>query len=173
MDTMKIKIKIGEHEFEAEGPSEIVQSQFDAFKELIRSEPRQIVPPKSHGSQQNQQNQPDPMSLPHVDLGKILQSEGRVVSLTALPESTVDAALLIMLGHKDLKNSASVTAQEIGDGLRQSGRPVPRVDRIMDGPLGDALVLKSGVKRSTKYRLTNQGLVRALTVARELSATVV
>lgn len=77
-----------------------------------------------------------------------------------------------MLGHKEMKNSDSVTAQEIGDGLAQSGRPVPRVDRIMDRPLADALALKSGIKRSTRYRLTNQGKSRALVVARELIATV-
>ncbi len=40
MDTQKLKMKIGIHEFEAEGPVDIVQSQFAAFKELIAALPR-------------------------------------------------------------------------------------------------------------------------------------
>ncbi len=93
---------------------------------------------------------------------------GRVVSLTAIPKSATDAALLIMLGQKDLRDNVSVTGQEIGDGLAQSGREVPRVDRVMDQALKEQHVLKTGVKRGTRYRLTNVGLSRALTIAKEL-----
>ena len=35
MDTAKVRMKIGDHEFEAEGASEIVQAQFMAFRELL------------------------------------------------------------------------------------------------------------------------------------------
>ena len=118
-----------------------------------------------NGHKQNKDDIPD---LPHIEVEKVLHVSGRVVSLTALPKSTEDAALLIMLGHKDLRNNVSVTGQEIGDGLAQSGRPVPRVDRIMDKALTEAFVLKTGVKRGTRYRLTNQGLLKALNVAKGL-----
>ena len=37
----KLKIKIGTHEFEAEGPAEAVKEQFEAFKELIQTLPAQ------------------------------------------------------------------------------------------------------------------------------------
>ena len=171
MDITKIKIKIGDHEFAAEGPVDTVKAQFETFKELISLQSRQNVTPKSGGIQQNQQNQMVPGSHAHVPLDKILHADGRVISLTALPTSTQDAALIIMLGHKEMRNSESVTAQEIGDGLKQSGRQILRVDRIMDEPISDSLVMKSGVKRSTRYRLTNQGKIRALSVARELIAT--
>jgi hypothetical protein len=30
MDSYRIKVKVGDHEFEAEGPAEIVQSQFES-----------------------------------------------------------------------------------------------------------------------------------------------
>jgi len=39
---------------------------------------------------------------------------------------------------------------------------------VMDSALSDALVLKSGMRRSTRYRLTNQGLVKALNIAKGL-----
>jgi len=88
-----------------------------------------------------------------------------------LPKSAADAALLIMLGQKDLRNNVSVTGQEIGDGLDQSGLPVPRVDRVMDKALEEAFVLKTGIKRGTRYRLTNQGLSKALNIAKDLIAS--
>ena len=37
MADYRLKIKIGEHEFEADGPVDAVKSQFEAFKELITS----------------------------------------------------------------------------------------------------------------------------------------
>lgn len=171
METTKIRLKVGFHEFEAEGPTEIVQSQFEAFRELISKAPEKqaenLPVVASEGDVKEQvMNAGD-----HVPLERILRSTGRIVSLTALPPSTEDAALLIMLGHKDLRNSENVTGQEIGDGLAQSGRPVPRTDRIMDKPIASALVLKSGLKRSTRYRLSNVGHRKALALAREMIAS--
>ncbi len=168
METTRIKIRLGDAEFEAEGPTETVQSQFEAFKEMVASAPRQVQYEQGRAQPQSQASKDSFPSIPHVPLEQIMHVSGRVVSLTALPASVEDSALLVMLGHKDLRNNVAVTGQEIGDGLAQSGRPVPRVDRIMEKAISDALVLKSGVKRSTRYRLTNQGLVKALNIARDL-----
>jgi hypothetical protein len=167
METTKIKIRIGDNEFEAEGPVDTVHAQFEAFKELVSASPRQVPPRNNGGSVELQENKSDP----HIPLENILHISGRVVSLTALPASVADAALLVMLGHKDMRNNVAVTGQEIGDGLAQSGRPVPRVDRVMEKAISDAFVLKTGIKRATRYRLTNQGLNKALTIARDLLAT--
>jgi hypothetical protein len=170
MDTSRIKMKIGIHEFEAEGPADIVKEQLDAFKELISSNPVSTALSPSDQVGQAINNERDSIGIPHVNLEKVMHVNGRIVSLTAIPTSTEDAALLIMLGHKDLRNNISVTGQEIGDGLAQSGRPVPRVDRIMESAISEASVLRSGVKRGTRYRLTNQGLAKALGLARDLMA---
>ena len=171
MDNTRIKVKIGDNEFEAEGPVEIIQAQFEVFKQLLSSKPS-ISAQVNKGSRVNSQELKGDMDEPpHIPIEKVLHSAGRIVSLTALPAATVDAALLIMLGHKDLRNHFSVTGQEIGDGLAQSGRPVPRVDRVMDKAIEDAHVLKTGIKRGTRYRLTNQGLSKALAVAAELIAS--
>jgi len=168
MDNTRLRTKIGENEFEMEGPPEIVTAQFQSFLERIASvsfkKPTDVAPPQNI----LQENQQDTVGNAHVPIERIMHVSGRVVSLTALPQSNEDAALLIMLGHKDMRNNEAVTGQEIGDGLAQSGRPVPRVDRVMDSALSDALVLKSGMRRSTRYRLTNQGLVKALNIAKGL-----
>ncbi len=170
MDTSRIKMKIGIHEFEAEGPADIVKEQLDDFKKLIISSAANTSRTPSEQLSQAINNERDSIGIPHVNLEKIMHVNGRIVSLTAIPTSTEDAALLIMLGHKDLRNNISVTGQEIGDGLAQSGRPVPRVDRIMGSAISEASVLTSGVKRGMRYRLTNQGLVKALGLARDLMA---
>lgn len=171
MDTTKIKVKFGNYEFEAEGPVETVSAQFEAFKTLLSSIQHVTnhtnAPVSVHPVEKSDQNS----ERPHVSIENILHVAGRVVSLTAIPASTVDAALLIMLGHKEMRNNLSVTGQEIGDGLAQSGRPVGRVDRIMENAITEALVLKTGIKRGTRYRLTNQGLAKALSVASELIQT--
>ena len=41
MDGARIKVKIGDNEFEAEGPVETIQEQFNVFKELLSSHPVQ------------------------------------------------------------------------------------------------------------------------------------
>ncbi len=168
METAKIRIKIGEHEFEAEGPPESVQAQFEVFRELIRNSAIASSPNPSLGLVQDVEGKSVGSNKGHISLEKIMRITGRVISLTAIPPSVEDAALLIMLGHKDFRDNENVTGQEIGDGLALSGRPVPRTDRIMDRPISSSLVLKSGIKRSTRYRLTNTGHQRALEVAREL-----
>jgi hypothetical protein len=38
----------------------------------------------------------------------------------------------------------------------------------MDKAIEDAYVLKTGLKRGTRYRLTNQGLLKALNIAATL-----
>lgn len=168
METTRIKIKIDGHEFDAEGPVETVQAQFEAFSKLVSS----LASKTAESPIAQQVHVPAPKEnngeLPHIPIEKILHVSGRIVSLTAIPKSATDAALLIMLGQKDLRANISVTGQEIGDGLAQSGREVPRVDRIMDQALKDQHVLKTGVKRGTRYRLTNLGLSKTLGIAKEL-----
>jgi hypothetical protein len=172
MDTTRIKVKIGNHEFEAEGPTDTVKEQFESFKELISKEPSITDSSRSHISKQVNTAQQDTESSLFGELPRIMEMAGRVVSLTALPASVSDAALLILYGQKEMRENVSSSAQEVGDGLAQSGRPVPRVDRVMDSAIEQALVLKTGIKRSTRYRLTNQGMVRARELARELIASV-
>jgi hypothetical protein len=166
--TTRIKAKFGDFEFDADGPVPTVESQFDAFMKLVSSMPHKSLTSDPGSPKDVIDKKDDPDTLPHIPIEKILHVSGRVVSLTAIPKSATDAALLIMLGQKDLRNNSAVTGQEIGDGLAQSGREVPRVDRVMDQALADQHVLKTGVKRGTRYRLTNMGLSKALGIAKEL-----
>jgi hypothetical protein len=167
-DTYKLKIKIGNHEFEAEGPVAVVRDQFEAFKQLIATMPAQKREEEfsapDGGSTTNQ--------LPHLPLEKIMKTEGRVISLTARSQTVEEAVLLILLGQKEFRGNNEVTGSEIQDGLKQSGYILPRIDRIMDKHSQDGSVITLGVRRGRRYRLTNQGLTKALHIAKEVIATV-
>ena len=170
MDTQKLKIKIGSHEFEAEGPVDIVQSQFAAFKELIAALPLNKPEQAAQAILVEEEKSPD--SLPHLPIEKILKTEGRVVSLTARCESIDEAVLLILLGQKEFRSNQEATGAEIMDGLVQSGYRIPRVDHQMNKLTADGSVITIGVHRGRRYRLTNLGLTKALNSAKEVIATV-
>jgi hypothetical protein len=167
VETSRIKIKIGIHEFEAEGPTELVQSQFESFKELIASQPKPIVNPPSTEQKINSADGDESKSK----YDKIFKIEARIVSLTASPQTVSDAALLIMLGQKQYRSNDTVTGQEVGDGLDHSGVVVSRVDRVMDSFILEGSVMKIGQGRATRYRLTNTGLNKAIAIADQLVAT--
>lgn len=166
MDTYKLKIKIGEHEFEAEGPVEVVQAQFTAFRELIATIPAAAATPAP-----NVIPTVSP-ELPHLPIEKILKVEGRMVSLTAKCETIDEAVLLVLLGQKDLRNNQEVTGAEIMDGLKQSGYMLGRVDKVLDRLSANGNVHTIGFRRGRRYRLTNLGVNAALEIAKEVLSTV-
>jgi len=177
MDTpLKLKTRIGEHEFEAEGPADVVQAQFAIFKEMCvaaASTPKTISPPLQEAAKENLDKTPhQPDKPPHQPIERIMKAGGRVVSLTAKGETIEEAVLLILLGQKDLRNNQEVTGSEIMDGLKQSGYQLDRVDRITDKLADAGDIITMGVHRGRRYRLTNQGLARVLNVAKEVIATV-
>lgn len=170
MDTYRLKIKFGEHEFDAEGPVDVVQAQFSAFKEMVAMAP--AAPQPKEMPQQNEEVPAGTNQLPHIPLEKIMKADGRIVSLTARSETTEEAALLILLGQKDFRTNEAVTGAELMDGLKQSGYVIPRLDRLTDKLSSDGVVITVGVHRGRRYRLSNQGLARALSIAKEVVATV-
>ena len=168
MDSYRIKVKIGEHEFEAEGSPELVKSQFEDFKQIIASAPRQTPT----GSIKQQKPLTEPLNSGELQLEKISKVDGRVVSLTIKPEAESTAALLIMLAQKTYRANETVTASEIKDGLEQSGYRPGRIDRLMQPLADEGSVVRIGARKGTKYRFTNQGLVKAQNVAEDALATV-
>jgi hypothetical protein len=165
MDNYRIKVKIGEHEFEAEGPAEIVQSQFETFKQLIANQPQRINTTEKTAKQA--ENRRPVTNGGDLELDKICRVEGRVVSLTVKPTSEGDASMLIMLGQKAYRENDTVTASEIKDGLEQSGYRPLRIDRIMQPLADEGSVIRIGQRKGTKYRFTNIGLAKAKTIAEQ------
>ena len=180
----KLKLKIGANEFDAEGPADVVQAQFDAFRELIleaaRMSPPVSVSPSttlSASLSPSASASPSPAfepSLADVDdaLNRIMRVEDRVVSLTVRARSVDDAVLLLVYGQKMLRNNDAVTGAEVMSGLTGSGLRVLRADRLLEkgGEIGDLIVV--GIRRAKRYRLTNAGMNKARQLAADLIATV-
>jgi hypothetical protein len=166
METYKLKIKLGQHEFEAEGPVDVVQAQFNAFKELIPGTPSKPVAEVAQN-----ENEEKPL-MNHQPLERILKADGRVISLTAKCETIDEAVLLILLGQKEMRANQEVTGSEIMDGLAQSGYKLRRVDTVMNKLGTDGSTITMGIHRGRRYRLSNSGLAKALNVAKEVIATV-
>ena len=166
METQRLKAKIGEHEFDAEGPVEIVQAQFQAWKELIAS-----TSAKHNVSTQPHENQGKTEGETNK-LNKIIRLDGRVVSLTIKPTSETDAALLVLYGQRMFRENESVTASELRDGLQHSGYRFARVDRLMQPLCDEGMVVRIGAKKATRYRLINPGMARATELAQQALATV-
>jgi len=168
MQMSKIKVKFGEHEFEAEGPTELVQAQFQTFSDLVCSPtPALSLVPRSDrastvATQETAEVCPD-------GLGKVLRVQGRIVWLTAPSSTPEEAALLVMLGQCDMRNNLSSTGQEIHDGLERSGHWVRRVDRLLVGLVKSRLLVTSGSGRAMRYCLTSQGVQKARALARHLA----
>jgi hypothetical protein len=171
MAECRLRVKIGPYEMEAEGPRDFVEKHYGSFSERIPTNAQnQLV------SVSNREAEPQPASASGDSLfGPIFHAEGDMLSLTARPSgdnAELDGALLILFGHKELGSGDLVTADQLLYGLKQSGFAVERADRIIARGVSQGLVTKTGVRRGTRYRLTNQGAVRARLVGEALLETV-
>ena len=149
MDAIRIRIKLGEYEFEGEGPNELVQAELAAFKKLLPKEEKPIST-----------SEPNPL-VSQESTRKALRVNGRVVFMGIRTESVEDALLVLLLGQKHLRNNDRVTGAEIMDGLRASGQRVNRVDHLLNRHVRDGSITTTGRRRARRYRLTNRGIQKA------------
>jgi hypothetical protein len=176
MESHRVKIKIGDFEFESEGPPDVVQAQFQAFQQMISSVPsRPVAPHEPNPGETGAEGTADKQPAPQVDatLPKIMRIQGRVVSLTARPKGVDDAVLLLLYGQKILRDNESVTGGEIVDGLTiTGGMNGERSDRLMERAVKNGDVISIGERRAKRYRLNNTGVAKARQIASDLIATV-
>ncbi|HEY6350709.1 MAG TPA: hypothetical protein VI636_15020 [Candidatus Angelobacter sp.] len=174
MAEYRLKVKIGDHEFEADGPADVVKSQFEAFKELIavipihKPENTDVTPVAAPATNANPVANGNP-SIP-LNVDRIFRADNRIISLTAPPSSETDAVLLVLYGQRHYRNNENATGSEIIDGMVQSGYRTPRIDRILSSLADEGAVIVTGAHRGKRYRLTNQGHTRAENVVRETLA---
>ncbi len=171
-DNARLKIKVGPHEFEATGPAEVVQAQFEAFKQLIAmapAAPSAVVAPPNGGNGMTPKLDP---GVTDSALDKIMKVDNRIVSFTVPPKSAEDALLLLLYGQKVLRANEAVSGTEVVEGLATTGVLARRPDRLLEktASAGDVIVL--GTRRAKRYRLTNVGLAKARQLANDLIALV-
>lgn len=98
-----------------------------------------------------------------------------IVTLTAKPtgsEQEIDGLLLILFGQKEMRGADLVSADELLNGMKQSGFSIDRTDRLAGRAYDLGLIQRTGVRRGTRYRLTNPGTDRARSVAGQLVAMI-
>jgi hypothetical protein len=173
MDVNKLRIKIGDNELETEGPAEAVQAQLAAFMKLVSATPTPQKPTEATTDLPKQDSQPQrPTNNGPLALDKIIKVEGRIVSLTARPNSLEDAVMLLLCGQKTFRNNDAITGFEIINGLRVSGQSTDRIDRVITKIADEGSIIITGKHRGKKYRMTNQGMNRAQEIAKALLAVV-
>jgi hypothetical protein len=155
MSDVRVRIKVGENEFEANGPPEFVQAEIAGFKKLIGY--------KADPAANNPQSE-------RADIEKVARINGRVVSLKVRTKSPVHSVLAVLLGQHLLRNNTKVMGSEIMDGLRQSGYDISRADNILRDHVASANVTVVGRHRRRRYQLTPRGIEKAQAVARVLLA---
>lgn len=168
MADYKIRVKVGPNEFDAEGPKEFVEDLFRRFESLINNKTPLL--PVSHPKTEAEKWQAVD-AVAESPFAKVFHLEGNRISLIGRfngEDRELDAALLVLFGHKELKSADAVSADELLYGLKHTGYTVDRADRLMKRGKDKGLVNFSGVRRGTRYRLTIPGISRAKELAREL-----
>lgn len=171
METNRIKIKIGDAEFEAEGPTETVQAQFDSFMKVVAE--RATTAPVAQAPVSNQSTTlaanaataaATTTGEPTPDVLSRVFRDTDALSLAALPHSgenpNADAMLALLYGYLRLRNENAVTGTSLMKSAKISGIPIDRVDRLMEAHQPD-YVLVAGVKKARRYQLNNRGIAQA------------
>jgi hypothetical protein len=164
MDKCRLRVRIGDVEFEAEGQPDVVLAQFQAFQAHLPKAPGDsgVVSAIPAVSAPNTaiDAPPDPAAL-DAALANILKVEHRVVSLTAGRLPVDDAVLLVLYGQRVALKNEAVTGAELVRGLLSTGVTLGRSDRLFATLASRGDIVSSGRGRRKRYRLTNAGLINA------------
>ena len=182
MENTRLKVKVGNHEFDAEGPPEQVSAQFQAWKELITALP---VAPQTSPQHDGRRT----ITLPVDAVEEVKTREGRsatwdifggyeddLMTLKVHPPAgdtrDSDAILLVLYGYRKAGNEgaglAEVPVTKLKESLEVSGMRIGRIDRAAAPYLKSGYLLKSGRGKGGIYRLTNTGFSKAEEMARKL-----
>jgi hypothetical protein len=155
----RIKIKLGDAEFEAEGSEDRVQSQYEQFLAALDR-----TSTKAPAKVSTAETKTETRSVDDTVVARVfeLRSDGVVALRFRLPEETepADQILLLLYGYRRLKQEESVLATQLLRAAAVSGLGIDRIDRAADAHI-PRFILRGGQKKGTNYMLTNQGMGRA------------
>ncbi len=187
MEKVKLRIKVHDCELEAEGPQAFVHEQFEAFRQLLADMTQKSVLSDLRDKTDFSLSQESPaLSLdkqalpknsPAASFQKLLAWNDRTQQVTCavIPEGhlrTADTVLLLLWGYRELRGFGEVAALVLNKGLKSAGFSQFRLDRIMTPYLKDRLVLRSGVGKGGRYRLTTRGVEKAQDLVQTLAALI-
>ncbi|HEX8179683.1 MAG TPA: hypothetical protein VF525_09105 [Pyrinomonadaceae bacterium] len=163
METYKLNIKIGPHEFNGEGAEESVRRDFEEWKALISSLP--VVPSQNTSSnfQSNGGVDGNEASVAGLERIFLFDEKKKEASLRVFPRTEsrdADAILLIVLGYRMKFNQHDVSVGQIKSALKQTGIKVDRVDKTVAKYVREGYLNKGGTGRGGRYSLTNAGVMK-------------
>ena len=177
IEVVRLRMKIGAHEFEAEGPRDLVTAQLEAWKQLAgldrapqdpTSMSIQGVTIAAREARTADGGDPALRNLFAVD------AEQKLVTLRVRPTGqrrNADAALLILYGYRSsfaADDGMDVPAARLKAALAASGHRPKRLDRAIAQHLAAGLVRKGGHHKHETYALTTPGCQHATALARKL-----
>ena len=182
MENYKLHVKIGNAEFNAEGPEATIKEQFQTFINTISATTAVGPQTKGHTTLQEppipflpsvQEQNPSDFELPFLSsyqstidksiLDRVFsKDQNGIISLRIRPtgnERVPEALLMILYGYRVLCNEEEVLSNRLLEAMRQTGLPITRVDRAIVSKTD--VVTKGGFRRGGKYGLNNPGIAEA------------
>ena len=189
MDNSRLRVKAPDYELEAEGSRDFVREQYEAFRRLLGDVPEKSVVSESGEAVERSPSPESPASPLHdektvvpeisqaTSFQKLLVWNDRTqrVKSTVLPDGSTriaDTVLLLLLGYRELRGLNQISALVLNQGLESAGFDDYRLDREMAPYLKARLVLRSGVGKGSRYRLTTRGVKKAQELVQSLSALI-
>ena len=177
INLIKLRVRAGEWEFEAEGEQKTVIQQFEKFQDLVK-EWIATFPGKEEAPVRPQQTQvlhsSQNQDLPLPSLNRILETDPHSsILLCRIPPpgkgSEAKLVLLLLLGYLEIRGVTEVSVLALKQAIKQSLHPVLRLDRVLHNYIRDRFVTKIGRGKGGRYRLTPLGIKKAVTIAEELT----
>jgi len=169
MENHRIKVKLGDAEFDAEGKPEDVKAQYDAFLALLAALPKTQPPAASEKPIGASALTAPPGEVERALLDRVFR-QGDVLSLAALPTGEAreaDTMLALLYGYLKLADEQTVTGTSLRRSALQSGVNIDRADRVLNGLIPE-FVLAGGVRKARRYQLNNRGIARAEAIIKAL-----
>lgn len=154
MDNIKIRIKIGNNEIEAEGPSADVEKHVEKWRREVAG----VDLPKS----------PMASTAYYFDAGRNGLTIRKGPGTGPKGRKLADALLLLLHGYRELQGKNQVEATRIARDLRESGHnDLAKLARSYHRLQSEGLAVRSGRGKGTSYRLTEPGLNAASALTRQ------
>ena len=186
MDKLKLRVKASDYELEAEGSREFLNEQYEAFKRLLEDVAQKpVVSATAEKTDFPSSRDSRVPPLPDEKTGASRSSQAKSfqkllvwndrtqrVTSTVLPDGPTriaDTVLLLLLGYRELRGLSQISALLLNQGLRAAGLDDFRLDREMAPYLNARLVLRSGVGKGSRYRLTTRGVKKAQELVQTLA----
>jgi hypothetical protein len=155
----RLKVRVADSEFDAEGPEDTVKVQFEAFLAALDStgKPSQNGKAKANASDAGKGHED---LLADGTWGRFYKLEGdEDVSLKVLPatdDRNADALVLLLYGYLMLRQLDAVPSPRLLNMAKKSGLGLDRIDRNI--PTSHSrYISRGGTRKGCRYGLNNQG----------------